>query len=81
MRQIIFATGNEGKMREIRKILANLVVEGEETQILSMKEAGMTPDIVEDGKRFVERSENSSLRGCILGLFLPYGMKGLSHIT
>lgn len=56
MRQIIFATGNEGKMREIRKILANLVVEGEETQILSMKEAGLNPDIVEDGQSFEENA-------------------------
>lgn len=56
MRQIIFATGNEGKMREIRKILANLVVDGEETQILSMKEAGLNPDIVEDGQSFEENA-------------------------
>lgn len=56
MRQIIFATGNEGKMREIRKILANLVVEGEETQILSMKEVGLNPDIVEDGQSFEENA-------------------------
>ena len=56
MQQIIFATGNEGKMREIRKILANLIIDGEETQILSMKEAGLNPDIVEDGKSFEENA-------------------------
>lgn len=59
MRKIIFATGNEGKMREIRQILANLTVDGEETQILSMKEAGLNPDIVEDGKSF---EENASIK-------------------
>lgn len=56
MRQIIFATGNKGKMREIRKILAGLIIEGEETQILSMKEAGLDPEIVEDGKSFEENA-------------------------
>lgn len=56
MQQIIFATGNEGKMKEIRRILANLIVNGEETQILSMKQAGLNPDIVEDGKSFEENA-------------------------
>lgn len=56
MRKIIFATGNEGKMREIRKILENMIVDGEETQILSMKEAGLNPDIVEDGQSFEENA-------------------------
>ena len=56
MRKIIFATGNEGKMREIRKILENMIVNGEETQILSMKEAGLNPDIVEDGQSFEENA-------------------------
>lgn len=45
--QIIFATGNEGKMREIRAILSDLGYE-----ILSMKEAGINADIVEDKTTF-----------------------------
>lgn len=48
---IIFATGNEGKMREIRQILA-----GMDAEILSMKEAGIETDIVEDGKNFEENA-------------------------
>lgn len=50
--RIVFATGNEGKMREIRLILADLGME-----ILSMKEAGANPDICEDGKTFGENAE------------------------
>ena len=50
--RIVFATGNEGKMREVRLILADLGME-----ILSMKEAGADPDIVEDGKTFGESAE------------------------
>ena len=42
--RIIFATSNQGKMREIREILKGLG-----TEILSMKEAGVQADIVEDG--------------------------------
>lgn len=50
-RQIVFATGNEGKMREIRKILGDLDVD-----ICSMKEAGIQVDIVEDGRTFEENA-------------------------
>jgi len=49
--RIIFATGNEGKMREIRMILADLGLE-----ILSMKEAGLTADIEENGTTFEENA-------------------------
>ena len=50
-RQIVFATGNEGKMREIRAILEDLGCE-----ILSMKEAGIVADILEDGTTFEENA-------------------------
>lgn len=50
--RIIFATGNAGKMREIRLILGDL-----DCQVLSMKEAGAEPEIVEDGKSFAENAE------------------------
>lgn len=48
---IVFATGNQGKMREIRQILAGMDVD-----ILSMKEAGISMDIVEDGTTFEENA-------------------------
>ena len=51
MIKIIFATGNAGKMREIRDIMADLDVE-----LLSMKEAGIKLDIVEDGETFEENA-------------------------
>lgn len=51
-KRIIFATGNEGKMREVREILKDLGME-----ILSMKEAGADPDIVEDGNTFGDNAE------------------------
>lgn len=50
--KIVFATGNAGKMREIRRILEDLGME-----ILSMEEAGATPAICEDGKTFGENAE------------------------
>lgn len=50
--RIIFATGNAGKMREIRLILEDLGC-----QVISMKEAGADPEIVEDGKSFAENAE------------------------
>lgn len=51
MNKIIFATGNAGKMREIKDILADLNCE-----IVSMKDAGISVDIVEDGKTFEENA-------------------------
>lgn len=51
MKRIIFATGNENKMKEIREILADLPVE-----VVSMKEAGVQADIVEDGQTFEENA-------------------------
>lgn len=50
-RKIIFATGNENKMKEIRMILADLGM-----PILSMKEAGIDVDVVEDGTTFEENA-------------------------
>lgn len=52
MKRIVFATGNENKMKEIRLILEDLGME-----ILSMKEAGVDVDIVEDGASFEENAE------------------------
>ena len=52
MKKLVFATGNEGKMKEIRMILGDL-----DYEILSMKEAGITADIVEDGKTFEENAK------------------------
>lgn len=51
MKKIIFATGNQDKMKEIREILADMDVE-----VVSMKEAGIHADIVEDGSTFEENA-------------------------
>lgn len=56
MQRIIFATGNQGKMREIRRILENLTIKGELAQILSMKDAGIDIDIEEKGTTFEENA-------------------------
>lgn len=50
-KKLIFATGNQDKMREIREIYQDL-----DYEILSMKEAGIEADIVEDGKTFEENA-------------------------
>jgi XTP/dITP diphosphohydrolase len=51
MKNIIFATSNENKMKEIRMILADLPV-----NILSLKEAGISADIDENGTTFEENA-------------------------
>lgn len=57
MQKVIFATGNAGKMREIKMILSDLELYGEPVEILSMKEVGIVADIVEDGKSFLENAQ------------------------
>lgn len=49
--KIVFATGNAGKMREIREIMKDLGAE-----VLSMKEAGADIEIVEDGETFADNA-------------------------
>ena len=49
--RIIFATGNEGKMKEIRMILADMKL-----PIQSMKEADIHIDIEENGQSFEENA-------------------------
>lgn len=51
VKRIIFATGNAGKMREIREILADFGGE-----ILSMKEAGISTDVEENGASYEENA-------------------------
>ena len=51
VKRIIFATGNAGKMREIREILADFGGE-----ILSMKEAGISTDAEENGASYEENA-------------------------
>ena len=50
-KKVIFATSNEGKMKEVRSILGDLGME-----VLSMKEAGIEADVVEDGATFEENA-------------------------
>lgn len=51
MTKIIFATGNQGKMREIKQIMEDMDVE-----VVSMKEAGIFADIEENGTTFEENA-------------------------
>lgn len=51
MKKIIFATGNEGKMKEIRMILEDLGL-----PVYSMKEAGIEVAIEENGQSFAENA-------------------------
>lgn len=50
-KRIVFATGNAGKMKEIRMILSNLGLE-----VVSMKEAGISAEIEEDGATYEENA-------------------------
>ena len=50
-RRIIFATGNQGKMKEIREIMQDLNVE-----VVSLKDIGLEADIEENGTTFEENA-------------------------
>jgi non-canonical purine NTP pyrophosphatase, rdgB/HAM1 family len=81
--RLVFATGNAHKMVEIRAIL------GDRYDVVSMKEAGIVADIVEDGDSFeanalIKAREVSRIAGCMAmaddsGLEVDYlgGMPGI----
>lgn len=50
-KRIVFATGNAGKLREIKEILGDL-----ELEIVSMKDAGIQAEIEEDGSTYEENA-------------------------
>lgn len=58
MKKIIFATGNQEKMKEIRQIM-----EGCPVEVLSMKEAGYSCDVEENGTTF---SENAVIKAAAI---------------
>ena len=51
MEKIVFATANEGKVKEIKEILKDFPIE-----VASMKDMGITADIEENGSTFEENS-------------------------
>lgn len=62
--KLIIASGNAGKIREIREIL-----QGKFDEIISMKEAGIDHETVEDGDSFAANAEKKAreimeLSGC-----------------
>jgi XTP/dITP diphosphohydrolase len=61
--RLVFATGNQGKMREIREIM-----EDSGYEIVSMKEAGACPDIEENGTTF---EENALIKAREVSKLLP----------
>lgn len=69
MKKLIFATGNPGKLKEIRAIMGDMDME-----ILTMKEAGIQVDIVEDGKTF---EENAIIKVKTILAALPEGEDAL----
>lgn len=53
MQKVIFATSNQGKVREIKAIIEET---GADVEVLSLKEAGITTEIIEDGTTFEENA-------------------------
>lgn len=62
-KRIVFATGNAHKMIEIRQILEDLGM-----PVISMKEVGVDPEIIEDGTTF---EENALIKARVVAKLLP----------
>ena len=63
MKRIIFATGNKNKVRELREILPDFAGE-----VITMKEAGFSGDIDENGATF---SENAMIKASSIASQFP----------
>lgn len=61
--RIIFATGNQNKMKEIREMLSDCGLD-----VLSMKEAGIDVEVVEDGLTF---EENACIKAAAIAKTAP----------
>lgn len=57
--RIVFATGNAGKIKEIRMIMEDTGLE-----VVSMKDAGIKADIEENGKTYEESPDQGPCGGC-----------------
>ena len=72
MRKIIFATGNEGKLKEVRELLKDLNFE-----VLSLKEAGLQTDIknqyILDKLKNVPTEKRGARFVCVIACVLPDG--------
>lgn len=53
--QLVFASGNENKVREVRQILEDIPAFSS-VAVLSLRDIGFTGDIVEDGQTFEENA-------------------------
>lgn len=51
MRKIVFATGNQGKLKEVLDIFSDTKI-----QIISMNDLGEIPEIIEDGSTFEDNA-------------------------
>jgi XTP/dITP diphosphohydrolase len=56
MRNIIVASNNEHKIKEIKEILSGMPL-----RVISLKEAGIDVDVVEDGSTFVENARKKAV--------------------
>ena len=66
--KIIFATGNAGKLKEIREILKDL-----NREIVTMREAGFEGEIEENGTTF---AENAAIKA--MAVMQASGLPGVS---
>ncbi|MFH1186759.1 MAG: non-canonical purine NTP pyrophosphatase [Candidatus Levyibacteriota bacterium] len=56
MKKLLIATGNEGKLNEIKKFLKKL-----DLKIISLKDLNFNQDVEEDGKTYKENSQKKAL--------------------
>lgn len=56
MEKLVIATNNQGKVREIKALL-----EGVYREIVSLKDAGIVADVVEDGASFYENARKKAM--------------------
>ena len=56
MKRLVIASNNEGKIKEIKRVLASLPVE-----VLSLKDMGLNIEVEEDGLTFEDNAKKKSV--------------------
>lgn len=52
--KIVLASSNKNKIKELKEILSNVL--GDDVEVMTLKDAGITDEIIEDGSTFAENA-------------------------
>lgn len=79
--KLVLATHNQGKVRELTKMLHNRAATGEPVEVISLQNYPNAPEVVEDGQTYLENAiKKASVIAEYTGLMALADDAGLEEI-